>query len=82
MHWFWLSFADKGGCVIAGTDPQDAIAESWRLEINPGGEVLVFSGPLVTEPNALHNIPPNQLHSVERLQEMGGVVRIKGRDLT
>ena len=43
---WWLSFSEDegwlGGCIVHGDNIADAIREAWRLEINPGGEVLPF----------------------------------------
>ena len=49
MSYFWLSFADKrkpkgrrflGVCVIKADSFPHAVTEAWRLNCNPGGEVL------------------------------------------
>ncbi len=43
VHLVWLSFVDAsgwlGGCVIAAPSVMEAIAKTWLLGINPGGEV-------------------------------------------
>lgn len=42
----WVSFADDGGflgvAVVVAADITGAVAECWRLGINPGGEALGF----------------------------------------
>lgn len=49
MTWFWLSFADGtpptgqqflGGLLVEGEGFIDAVKQSHRLGLNPGGEVM------------------------------------------
>jgi hypothetical protein len=46
---WWLSFAGDGGnlgvAVVAARNFGSAIAEAYRLGINPGGEVMGFECP-------------------------------------
>lgn len=47
---YWLSFRDPqynkwlGGCFVLCDTPQNAIAKTHMLHINPGGEVVVTPG--------------------------------------
>lgn len=54
MNWYWLSFVhhdrpkgDKfvGALLIEANSFQAAIASSWMLKLNPGGEVQGFAVP-------------------------------------
>ena len=54
-HYVWLSFADTtrpsgkqftGGAVVPGLGVADAVATSWLLGCNPGGEA--FGKPFIT----------------------------------
>lgn len=48
-RWYYLSFADdggfRGGACIAADDDIEAVRESWRQGLNPGGDVRIV-GPL------------------------------------
>lgn len=47
--WWWLSFADddgfRGACLVKAGGMLSAVAESHRLRINPGGQVLAVAVP-------------------------------------
>lgn len=51
---YWLSFVDTdhpdgdrflGVAIVQGTGVEDAVATTWALGINPGGEVMIV-GPI------------------------------------
>lgn len=59
MRWWWLSFCDAslpkgsqflGAVLVRARDPRDAIREAWRLQVNPGGEVLSQPAPPEFQP--------------------------------
>lgn len=54
MTWFYMSFVDPerpagdrfvGGCYVQGASMPEALDRSWRLGINPGGEVKILELP-------------------------------------
>jgi hypothetical protein len=77
---FYLSFVHKGedkdefagACLIEADDEQDAIVRSWRLAINPGGEVLVWAVP----ESARDLLPHNRLMSRAELEQYGPTHRM------
>jgi ABC-type proline/glycine betaine transport system ATPase subunit len=63
---FWLSFCDPdkpegerflGAAIVEATDLREALKVTWRLKINPGGEVLSVEIPddVTLEPNDCMN---------------------------
>lgn len=82
QSWWWLSFVGRpvagdthegkwlGGCYVEATDLHDAVATAWRLEINPGGEVMGWDNQ--DEP-ALHM----QYRLITDEAELGKIVRVK-----
>ena len=92
MSLFWLSFCDEnkpegeqflGVCIVespAALDIGGAVAEAWRLGINPGGQVMSFEIPEeLRERHAKHT---NRLMSREALEcafgEMKTVAELEG----
>lgn len=54
MTWFYMSFVHPdrsagdrfvGGCYVQGESMPDALTRSWKLGINPGGEVKILELP-------------------------------------
>lgn len=44
--WWYLSFAENGwlgACIVEASSEMEAVRETWRREINPGGEVVLFN---------------------------------------
>jgi hypothetical protein len=56
---WWLSFADetgfKGVVILKALGMAHAIKRSHQLGINPGGEVMGYTGDFEDIPEALHN---------------------------
>lgn len=75
MKLWYLSFVgDKGflgGCVVKATTIEEAIRRSWRLKINPGGEVMCIPVPAGRE----DMLPLNRLMTRQELEEYGPVAR-------
>jgi hypothetical protein len=47
MPWFYLSFSDgldkwRGAAIVQAKTPMLAVSESWKLDCNPSGEVLIM----------------------------------------
>jgi hypothetical protein len=60
LTWWWLSFADGtrpkgsqflGAVLVRAHGTTDAVLQSHRLGLNPGGEVLSVQAPDGYEPN-------------------------------
>lgn len=75
--WFYISFCDPdrpkgtqflGAVIVRADDMASATREAWRLGINPGGEALGFSIPLVYLRNSEGY--RERLLSKEELQKM------------
>jgi hypothetical protein len=58
MAWWWMSFVDPhgtpgerflGGLLIEADDIEQAIKQSWRRKLNPGGEIAFFEVPIEYE---------------------------------
>ena len=65
----YISFADELGflgaiCLEGDLDPIDAIAQTHRMGINPGGEALIVSVPTMF-------LPRNRLLSEDELIHSG-----------
>jgi hypothetical protein len=79
---YWLSFAAEtflGGCLVDGVvNPADAIEQSHRLGINPGGEVLMAEIPLDKIPK---NYPRNTLLNKDQLTALGGWAKMEEDDV-
>lgn len=71
MSFWYLSFVKdghfSGACVVQGDELADAIRTAWRLEINPGGEVLGVPLDKARETILPHNI----LFNREQLEALG-----------
>lgn len=67
MAWFYLSFATDttflGACVIKASDVLGAVEKATRLELNPGGEIMILP---VDGPGPF---PPHQLMSKAEMQK-------------
>lgn len=74
MLW-WLSFADQKGsrgvAIVEAETFQDAIEESWRLKINPGGEVHGFEADTSETNEELRGMGVGRLITPKELGECG-----------
>ena len=78
MTYFYMSFCDPdkpkgskflGALVIQGSDFDQALKKSWRLDLNPGGEIMFFEVPKSFE----HRVTPdlvNRLLTKEEVEEI------------
>lgn len=78
MMMFYLSFSDDarflGGTVVAATSPKDAIEQTYRLGINPGGKALICEVPEDQESNPDVISIFNRLATKAELLAMGAMV--------
>lgn len=74
--YFYLSFADKtgflGGCHVEATSAEEALEETWRLGINPGGQAVAV-GPIPADEVAASGLPVNKLMTREEMGECVGL---------
>jgi hypothetical protein len=72
MRVFWyLNFVKNnefiGGCVVEAWTMEKAITQSWKLKINPGGDIIGL--PVWAEFENL--LPHNQFLNVEEIKKYG-----------
>jgi hypothetical protein len=70
VHWWYLSFVDhgvfQGACLVEARGMTQALQESHRLGINPGGEVMSID--MGADPG---HLPVNRLLSRSEMEELG-----------
>jgi hypothetical protein len=75
--WWYLGFVKDGefthGCVVQAWTLEKAIQRSWKLRINPGGDVVGL--PLSFEHE--NDVPHNQLLTMAELGQYGEVCSYK-----
>lgn len=77
VKWFWFSFADdddfRGGLMIEGKDSNDALANSLKRNLNPGGNAKSFELLNCKGPDDFCPLQPNKLYSKYDLEGMDGI---------
>jgi hypothetical protein len=74
---WYLSFVKSGefigGCMVKAWTMEQAVERTWRLRINPGGEVVG----LPVEAGLANALPHNRLLSLRELKRHGEVFSYK-----
>lgn len=75
---YWISFVDEskpvgqafvGVAIVRARNQEDAIKESWRLKLNPGGQACIIRVP------ELYADYTNRLMNKEEIMKMELVIR-------
>lgn len=86
MSFFYLSFCDPekpegqqfvGATIVEAENERAALARSWMLKINPGGEGMFIELNFVSA----DDIPPEARHYLDRLVPREAVLAEGGRHL-
>ena len=77
IQWFWFSFADDedflGGLMIDGRDSDDALANTMKRNLNPGGDAKSFQLLNCKGPDDFCPLRPNKFYSKYELEGMKGI---------
>lgn len=77
---WWMSFAGDDGflgvAIVSGATFDDALRETWRLKINPGGEVMAYPLSESRDPNVA-KLERNKLLSRAELERAMAVASIR-----
>lgn len=77
VKWFWFSFADDddflGGLMIEGKDSNDALANSLKRNLNPGGNAKATQLINCKGPDDFCPLRPNKFYSKYELEDMEGI---------
>jgi hypothetical protein len=81
--WWWLSFSDEtravdfqalGVAIVQADSAREAVAESHRLGIYPGGDVLAYCIPVKTLPQTETR---NRLMAPDDARELAAAISLK-----